>query len=291
MLIEAPEMRGKLEDIWEGPYEVIRLISDVTLEIAVPSRLTKRQVVHINRIKAWIATEAAILHVVVAQDDEDSISTLTKDHSLKESQQEQIDQLLHKYKEVVTERLGKTKTVLLQINTGQAAPICAYPYRIPSAWKDQLREEVRSLAEIGILKPSFSPWSSPMVPVRKPDGSVRLCLNFLKINAVTTPDPYLMPRVDDMLTEIGNAKFLTKMDLNKGFHQIPLREEDQCKTAFCTPWGKWQYTVMPFGLRNAPAIFQRLMHIILADISSFANAYMDDIVIFSNNWDQALNPH
>ena len=178
MLIRAPEMRGKLEDIWEGPYEVIRLILDVTLEIAVPSRLTKRQVVHINRIKAWIATEVAILHVVVAQDDEDNISTLTKDHSLKESQQEQIDQLLHKYKEVVTERLGKTKTVLLQINTRQAAPIRAYPYRIPSAWKDQLREEVRSLAEIGILKPSFSPWSSPMVPLRKLNGSVRLCLNF-----------------------------------------------------------------------------------------------------------------
>ena len=105
---------------------------------------------------------------------------------------------------------------------------------------------------------------------------------------MTTPDPYLMPRVDDMLTKIGNAKFLTKMDLNKGFHQIPLREEDQCKTAFCTPWGKWQYTVMAFGLCNAPAIFQHLMHIILADISSFANAYMDDIVIFSNNWDKHL---
>ena len=138
VLIRAPEICGKLEDIWEGPYKVIRLISDITLEIAVPSRLTKWQVVQINRIKAWIATEAAILQVIVAQDDEDNISTLTKDHSLKESQQEQIDQLLHKYKEVVTERLGKTKNVLLQINTGQASPIRAYPYQIPSAWKDQL---------------------------------------------------------------------------------------------------------------------------------------------------------
>ena len=83
---------------------------------------------------------------------------------------------------------------------------------------------------------------------------------------MTTPDPYLMPRVNDMLIEIGNAKFLTKMDLNKGFHQIPLQEEDQCKTAFCTLWGKWQYTVMPFGLCNVSANFQQLMHIILADI-------------------------
>ena len=128
--IRIPEMHRKLEDIWEGPYEVIRLIHDVTLEIAVPSRLTKRQVVHLDRVKAWIATEAAILQVVVAQDDEDNISTLIKDHPLKELQQEQIDQLLHKYKEVVTERLEKTKTVLLQIITGQAAPICAHPHLI-----------------------------------------------------------------------------------------------------------------------------------------------------------------
>ena len=124
-----------------------------------------------------ITTEAAILQVVVAQDDEDSISTMIKDHSLKESQQEQIDQLLHKYKEVVTERQGKTKTVLLQINTGQAAPIRAYPHQIPFTWMDQLRQEVHSLADIGIPKPSFSPWSSPMVPVLKPYESARLCLN------------------------------------------------------------------------------------------------------------------
>ena len=103
---------------------------------------------------------------------------------------------------------------------------------------------------------------------------------------MTTPDPYLMPRVNDILIEIGNAKFLKKMDLNKGFHLIPLLEKDQHKTAFCTPWDKWQYTVMSFALCNTPAIFQWLMHIILAHISSFANAYMDDIVIFSNNWDK-----
>ena len=83
-----------------------------------------------------------------------------------------------------------------------------------------------------------------------------------------------MPRVDDLLILIGGAKHLGKLDLNKGFHQFPVQEQDREKTAFCTPWGKWEYKMMTFGLRNAPAIFQRMMHIILADTPRYAQAYM-----------------
>ena len=189
----------------------------------------------------------------------------------------------------MTRRLGKTKTVLLQKTWGKLLLSVHILIGSHLHGRDQLGEEVCSLAEIGILKPSFSPWSSPMVPVQKPDESVTLFFLILfLINAMTTPDPCLMPRVNDMLIEIGNTKFLMKMDLNNEFHQIPRLEEDQCKVVFFTPWGKWQYAVMPLGLLNTPAIFQHLIHIILADISSFANAYMDEIVTFSNNWDKHL---
>ena len=121
--------------------------------------------------------------------------------------------------------------------------LSAVEERLP-AWMYQLQEEVCLLAEIRILKPFFSPWSVLMVPVWKPDGSMRLSLNFRRINAVTTPDPYLIPRVDDMLTQIGNTKFLMKLDLNKEFHQIQLLEEDKCKADLglrmedhCILWG------------------------------------------------------
>ena len=135
---------------------------------------------------------------------------------------------------MVTIRLGKTTTVTLKSNTGEAPSTRAYPYRGPPAWQDQLRKEVHSLAATGVLRPSFSPWSSPMVPVHKPDGSVRLCINYKKINNVTTPDPYIMPRVDDLLTLISGAKHLSKLNLNKGFHQVPVQEQDREKIAFCT---------------------------------------------------------
>ena len=92
--------------------------------------------------------------------------------------------------------------------------------------------------EEGIIEPSHSPWSSPMIPVKKKDGSVRICIDFRHLNAVTTPDPYLMPRIDDIIDCLGNAKFLSKFDLAKGFHQVPVRECDRIKTAFVTPWVK-----------------------------------------------------
>ena len=116
--------------------------------------------------------------------------------------------------------------------------------------------------EAGTLKPHqplHTPPPLPMVPVRKPNGSVRLCIDFLQINKVTQPDPYTMSRVDEMIAQLGKAHYLSKLDLNKGFYQISLAEEDQDKSAFCTPWGKYQFMVMPFGLQNAPANVQRMM--------------------------------
>ena len=257
VLVRAPDIRGTLEDVWEVPYEVSRVISEVTLEISVPTRRSRRRVVYINMVKEWQQAEATLLRVAVAQEEEEQEITQTKTTgSLPDLQHQQLDQVLLSHQDVVTKWLGKTATVTLKIDTGEAPPTRAYQYQVPPAWLDKLREEVHSLAATGILRPSFSPWSSTMVPVRKPYGSVRLCTNYKKINNVTTPDPYIIPRVDDLLTLIGGAKHL-KLDLNEGFHQVPVQVEDRETTAFCTPWYKWEYNIMPFGLRNAPAIFQR----------------------------------
>ena len=216
-----------------------RVISEFALKISVPTRRSRRRVVYINMMKEWQQTEATVLWVAVAQEEEEQEITQTKTTgSLTELQQQQLDQVLLSHQDVVNTRLGKRALVTLKINTGEASPTMAYPYRVPPAWQDKLREEVHSLVATGILRPSFSPWSSPMVPVRKTDGSVRLCINYKKINNITTPDPYIMPRVNDLLTLIGGGKHLSKLDLNKGFHQVPVQEQDREKTAFCTPWCK-----------------------------------------------------
>ena len=133
----------------------------------------------------------------------------------------------------------------------------------------------------GTVVPSISPW----VPVRKLDRTVRLCIDFRKVNHITKPHPYLMPRIEEMIDQLGEAHYLSKLDLNKGFYQIPLAQVDQEKTAFCTPWGKFNFTMMPSGLRNVPASFQRMMDLVLDDIQDFSGAYMGDIIIFSQTWE------
>ena len=105
------------------------------------------------------------------------------------------------------------------------------------------------------------------------------------MNAVTQPDPYQMPLIEEILDVLASAKFISKVDLNKGFHQIPVSSEDIAKTAFCTPWGKFEFKVMPFGLRNGPAVFQRLMDQILQRDKDSSVVYIDDIAIFSPNWE------
>ena len=111
------------------------------------------------------------------------------------------------------------------------------------------------------------------------------CVDFRRLNKETVPDPYLMPRVEEIIDCLGEAMYVSTLDLNKGFHQVP---DDIEKTAFCTPWGKYEYLFMPFGLRNVPSTFQRLMDLVLDDLLDFARSYIDDIAIFSKTWTEHL---
>ena len=122
----------------------------------------------------------------------------------------------------------------------------------------------------------------------KPDKSIRLCIDYRKVNAITEPDPYYIPTVDELIGKVGKAQFLTKLDLAKGFYQVPVNPADRDKTAFVTPWGKFCFVRMPFGLRNAPTTFQHLMDTVLAGLEGYAVPYIDDILIYSESWEAHL---
>ena len=141
------------------------------------------------------------------------------------------------------------------IEMAESPPVQNYPYQIAPGRKDEMHREVKQLLEMGIITPSRSPWSAPMVPFRKTDGSLHLCIDYRKLNAVTVGDPYQMPRVEDLLDQVAEARWLSKLYLRKGFYQIPMEESGRKKTVFLTPWGKYEFRRMPFGLRNAPATF------------------------------------
>ena len=184
---------------------------------------------------------------------------------------------------------GNSAVVLATIvEAADLFPHSSNPYRIAQGLKEELHQEIRSLVQEGILVPSRSPWSSPMVPIKKTDGTLRLCIDFRCLNKVTTPDPYQMPRVDDLLDEVAGASWLSKLDMNRVFYQVPLQPDAQPKTAFCSPWGKFQFTRMPFGLRNAPATFQRAMDEVLGEQADYSSTYIDDIIVYSSSWKDHL---
>ena len=134
----------------------------------------------------------------------------------------------------------------------------------------------------GIIEPSTSAWSSPVVLVKKRDGSTRFCIDFRKVNAVTIKDAQSLPRIDDTLDSLGDASYFFTLDLASGYWQVEVDPSDWEKTAFVTPFGLHQFRVMPFGLSNAPATFQRLMEQVFTGLHwSTCLVYLDDIIVFS----------
>ena len=170
-----------------------------------------------------------------------------------------------------------------------AEPIAASPYRMSPKELEALRSELDKLMEYGFIRKSKSPWSSPVLFVRKKDNSLRLCVDYRKLNKLTVKSRYPIPRVDELMDRLSGALFFSKIDLASGYHQVRVKSEDVEKTAFATRYGHFEYVVLPFGLCNAPATFMKVMNETFSEaLDSFAIIYLDDIVIFSKTKEEHL---
>lgn len=140
-----------------------------------------------------------------------------------------------------------------------------------------------------VIQPSFSPWSSPVVMVRKRDGAWRFCIDYRKLNDVTHCDAYPLPRIDATLDSLAGSTLFTTFDLASGYWQVEVEPSDKEKTTFSTPQGHFEFNVMPFGFTNAPATFQRLMECVLAGLSGDqCLIYLDDVIVFSATFEEHL---
>ena len=283
VLCRIPGMTHKLQESWHGPYPVTEVLSRV--DYKVEFRKGNKKVLHVNNMKLFHGREEDVMRLSVIAEDvsEDEDIGLKMSGRCVDFEVAAVDQLKLDFPEVFSNLPGKTDLCTLSIDTGESAPIALRPYKPPDRLKDGVREEVDKLLSLGVAEPSYSPWASPVVPVPKKDGSLRICVDYRRLNSVTTPDPYYMCTLEEILEKVGNSGCLSKLDLSKGFYQIGISEESKDKTAFVTPFGKYRFNRMPFGLRNAPAVFQRTMEEVLRGCYGFAAPYIDDILVFSRN--------
>ena len=201
-----------------------------------------------------------------------------------EDREKDIKQWESGFGDIVKKEPGLTTLAELKMDTGSHPPICQGPYNTPQGLIASVNKELKWLLDKAYMRESTSCLASPMVTVKKPDGSARICIDFKAINAITTPLPFYMPRVEEVLEQVGESKVISKLDLTKSYYQVPMSPGDVHKTAFVCHQGKYEFLRMHFGVRNAPAVFQKLMQKLFREYRHFCCPYMDDLVTYSNSW-------
>lgn len=319
-LVFLPLPGSPLQAKFSGPYTIKQKLSDTDYVINTPDRKRKTRVCHINMLKAYVMRDVTQREVVqslpkvtdsisaamaaVYCPEEDGlrmreVSCALLDNSklledlmshlcyLGEACRNDVIALIKKFPVLFSDVPSQTTVLEHDIDVGDCSPIKQNSYRVNPIKRGIMQEETAYLLEHGFAVPSSSPWSSPCLLVPKSGGKFRFCTDYRKVNSITKPDSYPLPRMDDCIDRVGAAKFVTKLDLLKGYWQIPLTARASEISAFVTPDHFLQYKRMAFGMRNAPATFQRLMRIVLAGLEN-CEAYLDDIVVYSSDWQQHL---
>ena len=204
--------------------------------------------------------------------------------------QQQLDNLLGTFKDQFTEdemTIGTTPLTQMSIDTGDSDPVSQKPYPIAMKHYNWVKEEIDKLLEAGVIRNSHSSWSAPIIVVPKGDRGKRLIIDYRALNKVTRKFIWPMPKVEDIFSQLNGAKYFSTLDLRAGYHHIGLTTDSIPKAAFTSPFGKYEYVKVPFGLAQAPAYFQELMTGVLKDLP-FAMAYLDDIIIYSSTPEEHL---
>ena len=319
VLVLLPIPGHSLSAKFTGPYAIKQKLSDTDYAVSTPDRQRKTRICHINMLKPYLTREPVLTPDVVQSgpslascasalivaeeptksDDEvktNKLPTLRLPNSdmlsnlrpflchLSQEHQDDVIALLQSFPSLFGDVPSRTTVLTHDIDVNNAKPIRQHPYRVNPVKRALMKQEAEYLLQHGLAKPSSSAWSSPCLIEIKPDGSPRFITDYRKVNAVTVPDSYPMPRIEDCIDTIGNAKYVTKIDLLKGYWQVGLTERASEISAFVTPDYFLQYTVMAFGMCNAPATFQRLVNTVLQNLPN-CTAYLDDLVIYSSTWE------
>ena len=322
VLLLKPQKLNKLELRWAGPFKVEKKLSNLNFEVRIGNKI---KIYHLNRMILYHTrnkTEESLSHPLVSaiagvineedNPDDEIISgeggntdkplnkvktpdvTVATDlkaikisNHLTGEQRTIIDKLIQSYTEVISNIPGRTSLIEHEINLKSDKVVRVKPYSIPYARRETMRTEIEEMIKIGIIERSNSEYCSPVVLVKKRDGSTRFCVDYRKLNSITTFDAEPIPDQEELFAKLNEAKFLTKLDMTKGYWQIKIADNCKKYTAFWTPWGLFHFNYLPFGLSTAPATFARLMRMVLQGVDNVVS-FFDDICIFSKTFDEHL---
>lgn len=322
VLVLLPMTGSSFSARFSGPYTVLEKLSEQNYMISTPDRRKKAQLCHVNLLKPYLVrvtgpnvadggAEIKSVATAVGGESGSLVDGVEKDifdenliqPRLGNSEQlnklesmfghlspvkgEELRRLITSFRVLFSDIPSCTDMIQHDIDVGDSKPIRQRFYRVSPEKQHLLELEVKYLLENGLAERSSSSWASPCLLVTKPDGTFRFCTDYRRLNAVTKSDSFPLPRIEDCIDSVGSAKFVTKIDLLKGYYQVPLTTRAQEVCAFTTSSGLYTYKRMSFGLRNAPATFQRLMNSVISGLDGCA-VYLDDVVVYSQTWEEHL---
>ena len=272
--VEEPIHTIVLEET-EGEHDCLDSVRRIPLATGIISESLRQVTSDKTNMSTEIIQEKVPEHLLMLY--EDTISTRPED------EHEAIAKLLIENQDCFSRNeydLGRTHLVEHTIPTGDAKPIKQAPRRTPLAFANEEKGAIEKLLKQGTIRPSTSPWSSPLVFVRKKSLEIRPCVDYRKVNAVTVKDAFPLPRVQDCLDAVAGSKIYSTIDITSAYNQVPVKKEDIPKTAFVSKFGLFEYVTMPFGLSNSCATFQRLMELALNGLQWTSSLiFLDDVVI------------
>ena len=209
-----------------------------------------------------------------------------------EDEAKQIKSMLREHAEAFSFRgeLGRCKLLKHTIELTSNNPVRRPPYKVPESQRKVMEDCIHEMLDQGFIEPTVSPYSSPVVLVPKKSGEWRFCVDYRALNGITKPDSFALPLASDIFSTLGGAKVMSTLDLDRGFWQVEMADEDKEKTAFTSFLGSFSFQVMPFGLRNSPSTYQRLMsHVLSGYTGVFCHVFIDDIIVYSRDMSEHLD--
>jgi hypothetical protein len=304
VLVLLPTDHNKLLMQWKGPFEVEAVVGVNDYRVKVGRKL---KTYHANLLKMYTERPSdetvRAAAATEAEDDQDfededvlglgdvcskeGVEDVKMGAQLSDRQRADIKGIVDEFAHRFRDTPGSTSLVQHEVNLTSSLPVRSHPYPLSYHARMSLRKDIDDMLEMGVIRESNSPYASPVVVVKKPDGSDRVCIDFRKLNKITVFDPEPMPTAADLFQQLAGSKFFSKIDLCKGYWQVPVREEDIPKTAFITPDATYECLKMPFGMVNSGATLKRGMRKMLKGMDNVI-CYWDDLLVHTKTWEEHL---